>query len=53
MIDVKYNETPEKLKTSGFMVSEYTVLTNRIYVAGSWQPVETILQGSHLNFNKA
>lgn len=50
--DVKYNETPEKLKTWGFTVSEYTVLTNKDYLAGSWQPVKNNTTGTLFKFQQ-
>ena len=52
VIDVEYNETPEKLKTWGFTVSEYTVLTNKDYLAGSWQPVKNNTTGTLFKFQQ-
>lgn len=53
MVDIKYNETPRKLKTADFMVSEENCThKHRIYLA-EWQLVKIQLKGSHSNFNQA
>ena len=53
VIDVKYNETPEKLKDLRlYGIRIYYIDKQRLYLAGSWQPVENNNTGTLFKFQQ-